>query len=218
MSTSSASITAQVVAFRVYGIVDQTFAAGAQGTQGTVGLQGPSGGVQGTQGIQGTSVQGIQGTTGIQGTAGSGTQGTTGIQGTQGVQGRQGTTGSGTQGTTGIQGNTGIQGTQGLLFFSSSPSSTSTAYTLSLTDVNKLTRFTSSSAVTVTVPASIFAVNDQIYIQRYGTGSVTFAAGVGVTITSTGVTAAAPVLRARYSSAAVICVAADTFTIIGDIF
>jgi hypothetical protein len=56
-----------------------------------------------------------------------------------------------------------------------------------------------------------------IDIQQIGAGQVTFAAGAGVTITSTGATSAAPKLRAQESAATVVCKAANTFTVIGDL-
>jgi hypothetical protein len=70
---------------------------------------------------------------------------------------------------------------------------------------------------TVTVPPSVFTAGQIINVQRIGTGAVPFAAGVGVTITSTGASAAAPTLRARYSAASIVCTASNTFTVLGDI-
>jgi len=63
----------------------------------------------------------------------------------------------------------------------------------------------------------VFSTNDVINVSQIGAGQVTFAQGVGVTINSTGATATAPKLRVRYSSAAVICTASNTFLIVGDI-
>ena len=54
-------------------------------------------------------------------------------------------------------------------------------------------------------------------MQQIGAGQVTFAAGVGVTITSTGATSAAPLLRAQNSACTIICTASNTFTVIGDL-
>ena len=70
---------------------------------------------------------------------------------------------------------------------------------------------------TVTVPPSVFTAGQIINVQRIGTGAVPFAAGSGVTITSTGASAAAPTLRAQYSAASIVCTASDTFTVLGDI-
>ena len=94
---------------------------------------------------------------------------------------------------------------------------TGTTYTLVAGDVNKLVTASNASAITVTVPPSVYSANDVINVQQIGAGQVTFAAGSGVTITSTGASSAAPKLRAQYSSASVICSASNTFTIVGDI-
>ena len=95
---------------------------------------------------------------------------------------------------------------------------TGTTYTLVLTDAaNKLVTTSNASAVTVTVPPSVFAAGNTINLQSIGVGLTTFAAGAGVTITSTGASAAAPILRARYSAATIICTASNIFTIVGDL-
>ena len=57
----------------------------------------------------------------------------------------------------------------------------------------------------------------QLNIIQKGAGQVTFAAGSGVTIRSTGATAAAPKLRAQYSSATAIYEGSDVWYVIGDI-
>jgi hypothetical protein len=67
------------------------------------------------------------------------------------------------------------------------------------------------------VPPSVFSANDQIHVQQIGAGQVTFAQGAGVTITSTGATSTAPKIRTRYSAVTIICTAANTFTIVGDV-
>lgn len=95
---------------------------------------------------------------------------------------------------------------------------TGTTYTLVIADAaNKLVTTSNASPVTVTIPPSVFSAGNQINVQSIGVGLTTFAAGAGVTITSTGATAAAPILRARYSACTVICTASNTFTVIGDI-
>lgn len=94
---------------------------------------------------------------------------------------------------------------------------TGTTYTLVAGNLNQLVTCNNASAITVTVPPSVFAAGDQIHVQQIGAGQVSFAQGSGVTITSTGATSTAPKLRARYSAATVICTASNTFTIIGDI-
>jgi hypothetical protein len=91
------------------------------------------------------------------------------------------------------------------------------AYTLVASDASKLVTVSDTVSRTVTIPPSVFSAGQIINVQRIGTGAVPFAAGAGVTITSTGATSAAPTLRARYSAASVICTASNTFTVIGDI-
>jgi hypothetical protein len=94
---------------------------------------------------------------------------------------------------------------------------TGTTYTLVIADLGKLVTTSNASAVTVTIPPSVFSAGNQINVQSIGVGLTSFVAGAGVTITSTGATAAAPILRARYSACTIICTASDTFTVIGDI-
>jgi hypothetical protein len=94
---------------------------------------------------------------------------------------------------------------------------TGTTYTLVGSDLGKLVTTSNASAVTVTIPPSVFAAGNQINVQSIGVGLTSFAAGAGVTITSTGATAAAPVLRARYSACTIICTASNTFTVVGDL-
>ena len=141
----------------------------------------------------------------------AGAQGTTGAQGASGTNGAQGLTGS--QGATGAQGTTGTTG-GGIAGFNAQ---TGTSYTLVAGDVNKLVTANNASAITITVPPSVYSANDVINVQQIGVGQVTFAAGSGVTITSNGATSAAPKIRAQYSACSIICSASNTFTIIGDI-
>jgi hypothetical protein len=95
---------------------------------------------------------------------------------------------------------------------------TGTTYTLVAADATyKLVTCSNAAAITVTIPPSIFTAGDTINVQSIGAGITTFAAGVGVTITSTGATSAAPNLRAQFSACTIICTAANTFTIVGDL-
>jgi len=60
-----------------------------------------------------------------------------------------------------------------------------TSYTLVAADLGKVIQTTSASAVTITVPPNssvAFAVGTVVEVVRMGTGSVTVAAGGGVTI------------------------------------
>ena len=95
---------------------------------------------------------------------------------------------------------------------------TGTTYTLVAADASyKLVTCSNAAAITVTVPPSVFTAGDVINLQQIGAGQVTFAQGAGVTITSTGATSSAPKLRAQESACSIICTAANTFTIVGDI-
>ena len=121
-------------------------------------------------------------------------------------------------GPTGATGATGATGTTtGLLGFNAQ---TGTTYTLVVGDANKLVTASNASAITITVPISVFSANDVINVQQIGAGQVTFAAASGATITSNGATSAAPKIRAQYSACSIICSvggATPSFTIIGDI-
>lgn len=94
---------------------------------------------------------------------------------------------------------------------------TGTTYTLVAGDVGKLVTTSNASPITVTIPPSVFSAGNQINLQSIGVGLTTFAAGAGVTITSTGSTSTAPILRVRYSACTIICTSSNVFTVIGDI-
>jgi hypothetical protein len=94
---------------------------------------------------------------------------------------------------------------------------TGTTYTLVAADSGKLVTSSNASPVVITVPPSIFAAGEQINVQSIGAGLTSFVAGAGVTITSTGATSAAPILRAQFSACTIICTASNTFTVIGDL-
>lgn len=93
---------------------------------------------------------------------------------------------------------------------------TGTTYTLVATDSAKLVTTSNASAVVVTIPANVFSAGNIINVQSIGVGLTTISGGA-VTITSTGATASAPILRARYSACSIICTAANVFTVIGDL-
>ena len=93
---------------------------------------------------------------------------------------------------------------------------TGTTYTLVAADSGKLVTTSNASAVVVTIPAGVFAAGEQINIQSIGVGLTTIS-GASVTITSTGASASAPILRARYSACTIVCTASNVFTVIGDL-
>ena len=94
---------------------------------------------------------------------------------------------------------------------------TGVTYTLIAANLNQLVTLNNASAITLTVPPSVFSAGDVINIAQIGAGQVTLSQGAGVTINSTGATATAPKLRARYSAASIICTASNTFLVVGDI-
>lgn len=94
---------------------------------------------------------------------------------------------------------------------------TGTTYTLVLADADNVVTANNAGAITVTVPPSIFSAGDRITVIQKGAGQVTFAQGAGVTINSTGATATAPKLRARYSAATIVAESATVFYVAGDI-
>jgi hypothetical protein len=95
---------------------------------------------------------------------------------------------------------------------------TGTTYTTIAADASaKLVTLTNASAIAVTIAPSLYAIGEQINFAQMGAGQVTFQGGAGVTVVSTGATAATPKLRAQYSTATAICTASNTWLVVGDI-
>jgi hypothetical protein len=120
---------------------------------------------------------------------------------------------TGPTGPTGATGSTGPAG-GGIAAINAQ---TGTTYTLVAGDLNDLVTLNNASAITLTVPPSVFSANDVVNIAQLGAGQVTLAQGAGVTIQSTGATTTAPKLRTNKSSASIICTASNTFLVVGDI-
>jgi hypothetical protein len=93
---------------------------------------------------------------------------------------------------------------------------TGTTYTLVASDSAKLVTTSNAAAVVVTIPSGVFSAGNIINVQSIGVGLTTISGGA-VTITSTGASAIAPILRARYSACSIICTSSNVFTIIGDL-
>ncbi len=92
---------------------------------------------------------------------------------------------------------------------------TGTTYTTVAADASaKFVTLTNASAITVTVAAGLYSVGEQINFAQMGAGQVTFQGDTGVTIVSTGATAATPKLRAQYSTATAICTASNTWIVV----
>lgn len=92
---------------------------------------------------------------------------------------------------------------------------TGTTYTAVAGDSGKLVTLSNSSAITVTLPPSVYSVGEQINFVQLGAGQVTFSQGSGVTIVSAGATASAPKIGKQYAAATAICTASNTFLVIG---
>jgi RAB protein geranylgeranyltransferase component A len=88
---------------------------------------------------------------------------------------------------------------------------------LAIGDLNDLVTLNNASAITLTVPPSVFSANDIVNVAQYGAGQVTISQGAGVTILSAGATTTAPKLRANKSAASILCTASNTFLVVGDI-
>lgn len=99
---------------------------------------------------------------------------------------------------------------------------TGTTYTTVLNDNGQVVTMNNASANTLSIPtnASVaYPVGTQINVLQIGAGQTTIQAVTSGTtsILSTGATAAAPKLRARYSMATCIKAATDTWYVVGDI-
>lgn len=95
---------------------------------------------------------------------------------------------------------------------------TGTSYTLVIADAaNKLVQCNNASAITLTVPPSVFSIGQQVNVYQRGAGQITFTQGAGVTIRSNGATSTAPKTRNQYAAATVICIGVNEFLIVGDI-
>jgi hypothetical protein len=94
---------------------------------------------------------------------------------------------------------------------------TGTTYTLVTADAGKLVTLNNGSAITLTVPQdsdATIAVGTYIDLYQLGAGQVTVAAGTGATLRTSGLTAKA---RAQYARLGVQKVAADTWSLFGDL-
>lgn len=87
------------------------------------------------------------------------------------------------------------------------------SYTLIASDVNKLVTVTNASASTITIPNGVFTVGQQINVTSLGDGLVTIDSDGTTVLQATPGT----VLRTKYSAATIICIATNTFLIVGDL-
>lgn len=97
---------------------------------------------------------------------------------------------------------------------------TGTSYTTVLADNGKLVTLTNAAAIAVTIPPNssvAYPVGAQINMAQLGAGQVTVSGGSGVTIVSTGATAASPKARAQYSTLTAVQTSTDNWLVMGDI-
>jgi hypothetical protein len=93
----------------------------------------------------------------------------------------------------------------------------STTRTPALTDASAYILTTHGTGITVTLPQDsdvAFPVGTTIYFERNGSGTLTFAAGAGATVNSKGGTLTC---ADRYTTVAAVKIAADIWTLIGNI-
>lgn len=162
---------------------------------------------------------GAAGATGPTGPTGAtGPTGVTGITGPTGPVGATGPTGpSGATGPTGATGPSGATGAGGVEAVNAQ---TGTTYTFVLTDRDDLVTASNSSAQTYTIPLDssvAFPIGSLVNLIQIGTGQVTVQGAGGVTVLSTGATAATPKTRARYSVLTLIKAGTDSWYATGDI-
>ena len=97
---------------------------------------------------------------------------------------------------------------------------TGTTYTLVLADQGKYVTASNASAQTYTIPLNssvAYPTGTSIDLIQIGAGQVTVVGTSGVTVYSTGGTAASPKARVQYSAMTLKKVATDTWHVIGDI-
>ena len=114
-----------------------------------------------------------------------------------------------------------INGTPALIGSVAINAQTGTTYTFAASDAwNTMVTLTNASAIAVTIPTNAttaFPVGTVLNFAQTGAGQVTVSGASGVTLTSTGATAATPKTRAQYSAGSAIQTSANNWLIIGDI-
>lgn len=91
---------------------------------------------------------------------------------------------------------------------------TGTTYTLASSDKGKMVTLSNASAITLTVPASVFSINDRVDLIQYGAGQVTVSAGAGLTLRSAG---SRVKFTGQYSAATIWFKSATEAVLIGDL-
>ena len=96
--------------------------------------------------------------------------------------------------------------------------STAATYTVATTDRYKILEFDSASAVTVTIgTATAFEAGERVDILRDGAGTVTITRdGTATSLFGRGTAGTAYRITSQYDAVSVICVAANSYRIIGN--
>jgi hypothetical protein len=96
--------------------------------------------------------------------------------------------------------------------------STATTYTVATSDRYKILEFDSASAVTVTIgTATAFQAGERVDILQDGAGVVTITRdGTATSLAGRGTAGTAYTIGQRYDAVSVVCVAANTYRIIGN--
>lgn len=96
--------------------------------------------------------------------------------------------------------------------------STATTYTASTADINQILRFTSASAVTLTVStASALNAGEFFDVLRDAAGTVSIVAGAGVTIYGRGTAGTAYAIGTQYDMASVVCIDTNAYRVVGNL-
>lgn len=150
-----------------------------------------------------------------------GATGPTGVVGASGATGPVGVTGpTGPIGVTGPTGVTGPSGATGAGGVEAVNAQVGTTYTFVLTDRDDLVTASNASAQTYTIPLNssvAFPTGSLVNLIQIGAGQVTVQGAGGVTVLSTGATAATPKTRAQYSVLTLIKAGTDTWYATGDV-
>lgn len=113
----------------------------------------------------------------------------------------------------GNQGAQGVQGIQGAIGAASIPQNAKTSsYTLQATDAGKHISITTGG---ITVPASVFSIGDAVSIYNNSGSNQTITQGTSVTLRNAGSADTGNRTLAQYGLCTVLCVASNTFVIIG---
>lgn len=96
--------------------------------------------------------------------------------------------------------------------------STATAYTATTADINTTIRFTSASAVTLTISTATALVSGEVFnVLRDGAGTVTItAASTAVTLKGRGTAATNYAIGTQYDMVSVQCVGTNDYRVIGN--